>query len=102
MEGSPRDVDVAVAPARQVVVEFIFNELDLGLAFLGVAETTADLEQARRSVRQAITALRTADRAFSTIQPGTTNVDAIRQLREQLTQRLHEISGWNESGRRYC
>jgi hypothetical protein len=56
--------------------------------FLDVAANTADREHAQQNVSNALTALRTADRFMSRIQPGSSDLDQIWQLRNQLALRL--------------
>ena len=87
MAGLP-DIEVTVAEAQQALAESILTELQLGLTFLDVAETTRDHKHALRSVENAITALRTADRFLSTVPPETVDLDVLRESRRQLSQRL--------------
>jgi len=61
------------------------------MTFLDVAENTSDLKHAQQSVRNAITALRVANRFLSEIDPGS-KIDAIQERRERLTGRLRAIT----------
>ena len=82
-----------MAEAKQAVAESVVTELELGMTFLDVAETTRDRKHALRSVRNAITALRTASTFVSELQPDT-GIATIQQRREQLTARLRTITVW--------
>ena len=73
------------------VADFIIAELELGLTFLDIAETTEDREHARLSVDHATSALRTADKFLSEVKPATVNLGAIRPRRELLAERLRGI-----------
>jgi hypothetical protein len=89
MEDAAINATGTVDELQATVAEFILTELELGLTFLDIAETTADREHARLSVDHATTALRTADRFLSQVQPGTVNLGAIGLRRELLAERLH-------------
>jgi len=91
MERALPDVDVTIGEARQALLEMVVTELDLGLTFLDVAATTTDGKHARKSIGNAIIALRTADRFLSELSPDTRNLDAIKQRREILAMRLREF-----------
>jgi hypothetical protein len=82
------NIDATVAEAQQALGASILTELELGLTFLDVAETTTDRKHARRSLDNAITALRTADRMLSTVQADTVDLDAVAQHRAELARRL--------------
>ena len=91
------DTRVTETEAQQVIVDTVCIELDLGMTFLDVAENTRDPKHAWQSVKNAITALRTANQFLARIQP-TANIDAIRQRREELAKRLRAITGVADSG----
>jgi len=97
MDFPPPHYGVTVARAQQVIAECVLTELELGITFLDVAENTSDPEHARQSVKNAIIALRTANRFFSEIQPGA-NLDGIEQRRRQLAERLRAITGVDDPG----
>jgi hypothetical protein len=98
MEPESPNASVAEAQAQQVIADTVCIEIDLGMTFLDVAENTRDPRHAWQSVKNAITALRTANRFLARIQP-TANIDAIRQRREELAKRLRAITGMADSGR---
>lgn len=89
MENAAINTTVTVDELPATVADFILTELELGLTFLDIAETTADREHARLNVDHATTALRTADRLLSQVQPGTLKLAAIGPRRELLAERLH-------------
>lgn len=82
-----------MAKMQQALADTVRLELELGLTFLDVAANTKDPKHAWRSVRNAITALKTADRFMLQIQPNTIDVAAMRQQRKELVQRLRAITG---------
>jgi hypothetical protein len=82
--------------AQRAVADSVLTELELGLTFLDVAETTNDPAHALQSVKHALTALRAANKFLGVLQPGIFHIDefeTIQQRREQLVQRLHAIWG---------
>jgi hypothetical protein len=98
MELELPDARVTEAEAQQVIADTVCTELDLGMTFLDVAQNTRDPRHAWQSVKNAITALRTANRFLAKIQ-STANIDAIRQRREELAKRLRAITNVDDSGR---
>ena len=97
MEHPPRNDAFTVAEAQQAIAETIVTELELGMTFLDVAETTRVRRHAWQSIRNAITALRSANRFLSEIEPGT-GIDAVQQRREQLTARILAIIDVDDLG----
>lgn len=91
MERTPLNLDDTIDEARQTLLEMVITELDLGLTFLDVASTTTDVRHAHKSVGNAIVALRAADRFVSELAPDTRNLEAIKQRREMLAERLREF-----------
>ena len=87
MERPPR-VDFIVADVQQALVESVLTEIETEHVFLDVAANTADREHAQRNVDHALTALRTADKFMSRIQPGSSDLGQIWQRRNQLALRL--------------
>lgn len=83
----------AIAEAQQALADTVLIELELGLTFLDVAANTRERKHAQQSVNHAITALRTANRFLSQIQPGTADLNLIEQRRKQLASRLGAICG---------
>ena len=88
--------DVSLTEAQRVIAESILTELELGMTFLDVAQNTKDRKHALRSVRNAITAARTADAFLRRIHP-TTKIDEIHKRREQLAERLRAIANADHS-----
>ena len=78
---------------QRLIAESVLTEIELGLTFLDAADATEDNRHAQKSISRAITALRTADRFLSTIQPSAINLNSIQQRREQLAQRLRASVG---------
>ena len=93
MNRQSANLQLAIAEARQTLMEMVFTELDLGLTFLDVAATTTDTDHAHRCVGNAIVALRTADKFLSELSPEARSLDTIRERREQLALRLREFAG---------
>jgi len=91
MESAAPNVDVTIGEARQALAAMVFTELELGLTFLDVAATTTNGRHVHRSVSNAITALRTADRLLSMLSPETIELEALRQRRERLAVRLRDF-----------
>jgi len=91
MEPTAPDSDVTMAEAQQAVAQSVLTELELGITFLDVAANTGDARRARQNIKNAIIALRTADRFLLEISPDR-NSDAIQQRRKQLAERLHAIT----------
>ena len=96
MKRTPPDDTVTVTEAQQALAATVLTELELGMTFLDVAENTRDRKHSLQSIRNAITALRTADKFLSEIYPGT-NIDGIKQRRRQLAERLRAITGVDDS-----
>ena len=76
--------------ARQTMLDAVLTDLDLGLTFLEVAETTENVETSRRNIGNALTALRTADKVLTELGTGP-NIEVVQQRRDQLAQRLRAI-----------
>jgi len=91
------NIGVTLAEAQQAIADTDCTELELGMTFLDVAASTGNRKRALQSIRNAITALRTADRFLSRIRPGP-KIHAIHQRRERLADRLRAITGSNSGG----
>jgi len=97
MERTAANIAITLAKAQQALAACVLTDLELGLTFLDVAVNSTDRKRAQRSVRHAIAALRSANRCYPKLQHGAANLDAIRQRREQLAQRLRLILGVEET-----
>jgi len=84
----PPGVDFIVADVQQALLESVLTEIETGHVSLDVAANTADREHAQQNVSNAVTALRTADRFMSRVQPGSSDLNQTWQLRNQLALRL--------------
>jgi hypothetical protein len=84
------------ANAQRLLANFVLTEIELRLTFLDVAETTQNRHRARQNVNNALKAQRNADKYLSQILPGTFNLNAARERREQLPERSRMISSGNE------
>jgi hypothetical protein len=91
MEPLFEEFDRALAETLRNRVEFIRIELELGLTFLDCAKARGPLGR-QGCIRNAITALRTAER-FLTMEPRLDDAALadIRQRHRQLHQRLHAM-----------
>ena len=91
METLFEEFDRSMADAFRLRAQFIRTELELGFTFLDGAKARGSLGSLG-CIRNAITALRTANR-FLTIQPRLNDaaVADICHLRNELRQRLHDI-----------
>lgn len=93
MERTPHHPRDAVRDAQQAVADSVLTELELGLTFLDVAETSTSRQHRRQSIEHAATALRTADKFLSGVPADTLKyVDGIRERRIELAQRLWAVS----------
>jgi hypothetical protein len=92
METLFAEFDRALVETLRNRTEFIRTELELGLTFLDCAKAREGSLGWQGCIRNAITALRTAER-FLAMQPGLDDAALadIRQRRLELHQRLHEI-----------
>jgi hypothetical protein len=83
------DVENTISDARRIQAEFVLTELELGLTFLDIAANTREPRTTRRCVRNAVAALRTANR-FLRGRAVDSDDRYIRQRREELCERLNE------------
>jgi hypothetical protein len=79
--------------ARRAQGEFVRAELELGATFLDVALTTRDAGHSLRCVRNAIVALRTADRYITRALFAHMDDVEIYRLRDQLEERVRKLIG---------
>jgi hypothetical protein len=77
--------------ARRAQGEFVRAELELGATFLDVALTTRDAGHSLRCVRNAIAALRTADRYMAHALYAHLDDAEIYRLRDQLEERVRKL-----------
>jgi hypothetical protein len=83
------DVASSLADARRIQAEFVLTELELGLTFLDIAANTGQPKTTTRCVRNAIEALRTANR-FLIVGRGGPHSDYLRRRRDELRERLEQ------------
>ena len=89
MEQAFGDRESAQYDARRIDTESVLAELELGLTFLDIAADTGESKTTQRCVRNAIAALRTANR-FLTVDQGSPHADYLRRRRQELCQRLQQ------------
>ena len=89
MEQAFGDLESALYDARRIHAESVLAELELGLTFLDIAADTGESKTTQRCVRNAIAALRSANR-FLTVGQGSPHADYLRRRREELCQRLQQ------------
>ena len=77
---------------QRVRTDFVRAELDVAHTFLDIAVNTRDRSQAQKHIYTAIDALQSADRFFLQAQSNTSENRDIRERREELRQRLSEMT----------
>jgi hypothetical protein len=58
-----------------------------------VATQLAGREYARQNIKNALDALRTANKFLAELRPGTLNIEKVQQRRDQLAERLRAVTG---------
>jgi hypothetical protein len=94
------DARVVIAESQKTLAQTVLTDIETGLTFLEVAETTTDRNHALKSIGNATTALAAAGKYLPQLPPDLIDVEVIREHREQLAQRLRAVTDLIKTGRR--